>query len=529
MSSFFSDLAPTRKSQQFIPQDRDKRRATTGCCDFLQFLAIAFSEEQYRTRGLHPVVINAFPTFSDARMSGVSFDVRKVSVGSFPHGLDDESLGQRTFVVVKQPRLKQDQPTQSNAFDELSTELQILRRMRHTSDSNILELIGIVYHDANIDGEHPYILPALVVEYAELGNLRSFLAKGLGRSNQDKFEICRDVARGLDHLHRCGIVHCDVKDTNMLVCTSKEKKFVVKVSDFGFALSLLSESPHVVGYTPYWEAPELHEPLQRTGLCQLDIYSYGLLLYTVMKNGALFYHATGTASQISEILKMKSSNLLQATMRMNLLLHMKNERCMLFIICKILYYCLQADAGKRFRSMHDLLELLQWCDPSDLRREDHNDEPLYQLQTLNVGEYMRGYYRKTKNGVLKLFHHHVQWYQAAIEDNLHLGQALKGLYQARIEVELDMFLDKPNESDNETFQFCLGMSLMLYRSMLGLTPLIPSNETNCCRTIHFCQDLDPDVFQSNLEQNEVVLIYCSYRSTKMFCENFTLRSNATFS
>lgn len=449
-------------------------------------------------------------------MGGVSFDVRKVRVVSFPHGLDDQSLGQRTFVVVKQPRLEQDRPIQSNALDEIATELQILRHTRHISDSNILELIGIVYHDANVDGEHPSIFPALVVEYAELGNLRSFLAKGFDRSVQDKFEICRDVARGLDHLHRCGIVHCDVKDTNMLVCTSKEKKFVVKVSDFGFAISLLSDSPHVVGYTPYWEAPELHEPLQRTGLCQLDIYSYGLLLYTVMKNGALFYHATETASQVSDILKMKSSNLLQATMRMNLLLHMKNERCMLFIICNILYYCLHADAGKRFRSMHDLLELLKWCDPSDLRRENHPDEQFYQLRSLKIGEYM-SWYPETKNRILDSFHQHLQSYQSAMEDNLHLGDALKGLYQARFEVELDMFLEKPTGSADETFQHCTGMTLILCRSMLGLMPLelfgkasqktlnslihIPSNVTpvtNSCKMIRFCQDLDPDVFQSNL-------------------------------
>ena len=465
---------------------------------------------------MHPVVTNTSPNFSDASMGGLSFDVRKVRVESFPHGLDDESLGQRTFVVVKQPRLAQDRPIQSNALDEIATELQILRHTRQISDSNILELVGIVYHDANVDGEYPYIFPALVVEYAELGNLRSFLAKGFGRSLQEKFEICRDIARGLDHLHRCGIVHCDVKDTNMLVCASKEKDFVVKVSDFGFAISLLSNSPQVVGYTPYWEAPELHEPLQRTRLCQLDIYSYGLLLYTVMKNGALFYDATETENRASDILKMKSSNFLQATTRMNLLLHMKNERFMLFIICKILFYCLQADAGNRFRSMQDLLELLRWCDPSDLRREDHTDEVFYQLQTLKVGDYMRSYYPETRDRVLNSFNQHIQSFQAAIEDSP-LGNALKSLYQERIKVELDMFLSKPTTSDHETFQCCLGMTLMLYRSMLGLMPLdltgkasekasnssagTPSNiayETKSHEMIQFCQDLDPDVFHSIL-------------------------------
>lgn len=515
MSSFFAGLAGPGPSQQSIRQDGDKIRTTTGYCDFLQFLAITFSEEQYRTIGLHPVITNTFPTFSDASMGGVSFDVRKVRVASFPQGLDDESLGHRTFVVVKQPRVEQDRPIQANALDEIATELQILRHTRHISNSNILELVGIVYHDANIDGEDPYIFPALVVEYAEFGDLRSFLAEGFGRSIQEKFEICRDVAQGLDHLHRCGIVHCDVKDTNMLVCASKDKKIVVKVSDFGFAISLLNDSPRVVGYTPYWEAPELHEPLQRTRLCQLDIYSYGLLLYTVMKNGALFYNATKTENQVSDILKMKTSNLLQATMRMNLLLTMKNERCMLLIICNILHFCLHADAGKRFSSMHDLLNLLRWCDPSDLRREYHIEEPRYQLQTTTIGEYMKTYYPETKNRVLNLFDQHVRSYQAAIEDDVFLGNALKSLFQERINIELDMFLDKPTGPDNKAFQYCNGIILMLYRSMLGLIPLNlngkasteaqdPSRGSNPgviqrmneCRTLHFCQDLDTDVSHS---------------------------------
>lgn len=511
--SFFADLVPSLQPQPVVPEKGDKGQRTTRCSGFLQFLAIAFSEEQYRKIGLHPVVTNSNPNFSDASMGGVSFDVRKVRVSSFPRGLDDEALDQKTFVVVKQPRLDQDRQMQRNALEEIATELQILRHTRHIKESNILELIGIVYHDANIDGETPYILPALVVEYAELGDLRSFLAEGFGHSIQERFEICQDVARGLDHLHRCGIVHCDVKDKNMLVCASKVRKFVVKVSDLGFALSLLDDSPYIRGYSPYWEAPEIHEPLQRTHLCQLDIYSYGILLYTVMKNGALFYEANETENRASHILMLKKSNFLPATMLMNLLLRMRDERCMLLIICKILTFCLHADAKKRFRSMHDLLKLLRWCDPSDLRREDHVGEPLYELLTSNVGKYME-YYPQLKSRLLNMFHESIKVYQAAIGDDLPLGQALADLYKKRFNVELEMFLFRPVGADNESFQYCPAMSLMLPRSLLGLLPLeslenvrqstsnsfkeLPSDvtpRTDDCGMICFCQGLEPEVGQ----------------------------------
>lgn len=229
------------------------------CRDFLHFLAIALDGEYSHSVGLHPVLMNASPTFSDVSMDGKSFDVRKVPTTSFPHGLGDATFENRKFVIVKQPKADQSQAERKMSLDEIAVELQILRLPRVKQHPNLLDLLGIVYYNTADDNDRPCVVPGIVVECAELGDLRSFLAMGYGRSLQDKFEICRDVARGLDQLHRCGIVHCDVKDSNMLVCADKTRKFVVKVSDFGFAISTEDQELQLAGFTPFWKLQKFME------------------------------------------------------------------------------------------------------------------------------------------------------------------------------------------------------------------------------------------------------------------------------
>ena len=458
MSSFWADLRTPSQPSHESPEESNVTARPSRCSSFLEFLAISFGEAKYRKIDLHPVLTNSAPTFSDVSMGGISFDVRKVRASSFPRGLNDAAFEKREFVVVKQPRLNQ---VQSNALEEIATELQILRHPSLMQHANIIDFVGIVYHDANDDPENPQILPALVVEYAEFGHLRSYLAEGFGRTVQEKFDICQDVARGLDHLHNCGIVHCDVKDTNMLVCLdASTKKIVVKISDFGFAISLLDERPRLIGYTPYWEAPEIHEPLQRARLCQMDVYSYGLLFYTVMKDGALFYGTGQAEIPVETILKMKTSNFLPDLLQMNLLVHMKQERCMLLLFCKILVLCLQADIDKRFPSMNGVLELLKWCNPSDLSLEDHANEASYQMCNVPVN-----YYPDTKNRVLNLSKGLIDSYLTAVGTGPDLEPVLRKLFEERINVEIEMFIEKPKETDTERYWCCPVMQLMLVRSL----------------------------------------------------------------
>ena len=59
---------------------------------------------------------------------------------------------------------------------------------------------------------------------------------GKGLDFDLKHLLCLDIARGLSSLHQAGLVHGDVKAENVLVCSSPSRRYLAKISDFGFSV-----------------------------------------------------------------------------------------------------------------------------------------------------------------------------------------------------------------------------------------------------------------------------------------------------
>src|SRR5271154_2845764 len=93
-----------------------KRNDVTGgvrpsrCPDLLAFLAVTFELGGTPQLGLHQVLTNNSPLFSDVSMGGASFDVRKTTTSSFPTNIAPRILNGREFVVVKQPHVTDNDP-----------------------------------------------------------------------------------------------------------------------------------------------------------------------------------------------------------------------------------------------------------------------------------------------------------------------------------------------------------------------------------------------------------------------------------
>src|ERR1043166_3309704 len=132
-----------------------------------------------------------------------------------------------------------------------------------------------MYHDAG-DVDYPTILPALVTEFAELGSVRSYQDNGHLIAIDSKIDVLLDVARGLQALHQCGIVHGDVKTSNVLIFKHPTRSFVAKLTDFGYSFS--TNDTGILGFPKWCGAPEISKPLDRRYMVQLDVYSYGLFL-----------------------------------------------------------------------------------------------------------------------------------------------------------------------------------------------------------------------------------------------------------
>ncbi len=116
----------------------------------------------------------------------------------------------------------------------------------------------------------------LVMRYLQAGTVKDILAYG-PLPLTDAARIVADVAAGLDYAHGQGIIHRDVKPSNILV----DKQGHAYLTDFGLAKVLeanieLTGSGTLLG-TPAYMAPE--QTLGKPVTPQTDVYALGVVLY----------------------------------------------------------------------------------------------------------------------------------------------------------------------------------------------------------------------------------------------------------
>lgn len=162
-------------------------------------------------------------------------------------------------------------------------------RTRRRLFSNEAHLAGKLDHpnivrvlDSGESGEHAYI----VSEYlrgAESLRLHTRLA---GRLSQHRVaELLFACARGLDYAHGHGLVHRDIKASNILVTAEG----VPKLIDFGIAMFSGDETRTVTGLlgSPSYMAPEQVRDGEATA--RSDIYSLGVVGYELLSARLPFY------------------------------------------------------------------------------------------------------------------------------------------------------------------------------------------------------------------------------------------------
>ncbi|MEP6910448.1 MAG: serine/threonine-protein kinase [Actinomycetota bacterium] len=134
---------------------------------------------------------------------------------------------------------------------------------------------------------HPNLVPILdageadgrqylAVRYAEGGTLEDRLREDGALDLGDTLRLADELASGLDALHEAGLVHRDIKASNVVFDASG----VSMLTDFGLAkgegYTVLTRPGQVVGTLDYL-APELVKGQRATPAS--DIYALGCLLY----------------------------------------------------------------------------------------------------------------------------------------------------------------------------------------------------------------------------------------------------------
>ncbi len=151
--------------------------------------------------------------------------------------------------------------------ESLRDEFQLLSQFDHP---NIVK----IYHFGLTSKNEPY----LVMEFVAGPRFDRALIEKLTTS--DICSILVDICLALDYVHAYGIIHQDIKPTNVLLQSCTRGAPVAKLSDFGLASARMAAGGSQLSGTLEYFAPEL----VRGGVVdhRADLYSLGVTLYEVL-------------------------------------------------------------------------------------------------------------------------------------------------------------------------------------------------------------------------------------------------------
>jgi len=136
--------------------------------------------------------------------------------------------------------------------EEIKLEINVLKKYSH--HRNIATYYG-AFIKKSPPGKDDQLW--LVMEYCGAGSVTDLVKSIKAQSLKEDWiaYICREVLRGLTHLHACKVIHRDIKGQNVLLTDNAE----VKLVDFGVSAQLdrtIGRRNTFIG-TPYWMAPEV--------------------------------------------------------------------------------------------------------------------------------------------------------------------------------------------------------------------------------------------------------------------------------
>lgn len=133
----------------------------------------------------------------------------------------------------------------------------------------------VTYKGCEITREKSKLFYNLFMEYMPLGTLIQATRRPGGRKIHEPAIACytRQVVQGLQYLHSNGLVHCDIKGANILVCEDG-----AKIADFGCA-KMAAEPATAISGTPMFMSPEAARGEEQGFPC--DIWALGCTVIEV--------------------------------------------------------------------------------------------------------------------------------------------------------------------------------------------------------------------------------------------------------
>jgi eukaryotic-like serine/threonine-protein kinase len=264
-------------------------------------------------------------------------------VSSFGHYTDLEFLGQGGMAKV------------FKAHDQRLGRTVALKFIRDDDP----RLVGKLLHEARAQArvEHPYACkvyevgeindhPYIAMQYIDGSSLSRLKAV---MTLEQKVSAVIDVALALHAAHRIGLIHRDVKPSNIMVERSEDGRFIPYIMDFGIAREVEGSGEamtETIEGTPGYMAPE-----QATGGAasldrRTDVYSLGATLYDLLTGAPPF--RGGSSVEVLLALTQEEAEPLR-----------KRDSRLPVDLETIVMKCLEKDPSRRYESTKAIADDLQ--------------------------------------------------------------------------------------------------------------------------------------------------------------------------
>src|SRR5581483_6033694 len=182
------------------------------------------------------------------------------------------------FVAIK--TLKSNRLEQSKVV-RFQAEARTISALQHESIVRVL--------DFGSTNGHPY----LVLDYVKGTTLSRFIRRYGPLPVEEAISLLTQVCRAMSHAHKHGVIHRDLKSSNIMLMHGPDGSMLAKVIDFGIAV-MLEQSSHGITLTPnglILGSPAYMSPEQITQDrpdTRSDIYSLGCVFFEAITGSVPF-------------------------------------------------------------------------------------------------------------------------------------------------------------------------------------------------------------------------------------------------
>ncbi|MBL0188201.1 MAG: protein kinase [Candidatus Obscuribacter sp.] len=257
--------------------------------------------QQIKLAGQHPDVILDSNECTDPILGRTIADryqpLERIGEGGMSTVYKARDLNLDRLVALKLlTPVRSQEPT---ALARFKQEAVAISRLEH---NNIVRVIDYGVDDKLGSAPQPY----LVMDLIQGQSLAQILKSDKPQSLDQSLAIFKQTLDALSHAHKMGIVHRDVKPSNIMFTADDQGKASVHVVDFGIAkLTRQDQSPTLTNTGEMFGSPLYMSPEQCLGNAidaRSDIYSLGCVLYELVEG-----HPPYQADNLLKVLHMHIS------------------------------------------------------------------------------------------------------------------------------------------------------------------------------------------------------------------------------